>query len=155
MRSCLTLDPGGIQRASNNLKKVAAEKEKPCWRALGKLLPQVATWPLALHHLVPAQSNNQLPGPKGCAQHGWFPSLLPAMPGRRLQLNRSATPTYVSTRGTTLGNRGTGQEGEFDVCQGGKEGEGRENVPGFSPSTKQPARYSAKRLARGKIFCFT
>ena len=87
-------------------------------------------------HLVPAQSNNQLPGPKGCAQHGWFPSLLPAMPGRRLQLNRSATPTYVSTRGTTLGNRGTGQEGEFDVCQGGKEGEGRENVPGFSPSTK-------------------
>ena len=53
-------------------------------------------------HLVPAQSNNQLPGPKGCAQHGWFPSLLPAMPGRRLQLNRSATPTYVSTRGTTL-----------------------------------------------------
>ena len=57
---------------------------------------------LALHHLVPAQSNNQLPGPKGCAQHGWFPSLLPAMPGRRLQLNRSATPTYVSTRGTTL-----------------------------------------------------
>ena len=50
MRSCLTLDPGGIQKASNNLKKkVAAEKEKPCWRALGKLLPQVATWPLALH----------------------------------------------------------------------------------------------------------
>ena len=44
MRSCLTLDPGGIQKASNNLKKVAAEKEKPCWRALGKLLPQVATW---------------------------------------------------------------------------------------------------------------
>ena len=34
------------------------------------------------------------------AQHGRFPSLLPAMPGRRLQLNRSATPTYVSTRGT-------------------------------------------------------
>ena len=100
MRSCLTLDPGGIQKASNNLKKVAAEKEKLCWRALGKLLQQVATCPP--RHLVPAQSNNQLPGPKGCAQHGWFPSLLPAMPGRRLQLNRSATPTYVSTRATTL-----------------------------------------------------
>ena len=77
------------------------------------------------------------------AQHGRFPSLLPAMPWRRLQLNRSATPTYVSTRGT---REDRGQEGEFDVCQGGKEGRGGKM---YLVSHRLPSR----RGAAGTILC--
>ena len=85
------------------------------------------------------------------AQHGRFPSLLPAMPWRRLQLNRSATPTYVSTRGTRGRRIGDRKESLTSASSRGKRTWFLTNQPG----EVQLTRYSAKRRARGKIFGFT
>ena len=69
------------------------------------------------------------------AQHGRFPSLLPAMPSRRLQLNRS--PTYVSTRGTREGRLGRDRKESLTSASRGKT-----NLVSHQP-TNQPTQLGA------------
>ena len=109
-RHAITLDPGGIQNASRNLKELASVRSCRVGEHLESFVTPRRSRYLAVR--APTTTTSQITNFRAprVAQHGQFPSLLAAMPWCRQQLNRSATPTYVSTRGTRGRHRpGTGR----------------------------------------------